>query len=206
MAKEVRHPEITLPRMKAWYAAGVPKETVDFTANWVEQDNYRATGVNFIFTTITLGSEKSLDIALEVPQDGSTPKLDWEHFVSWSAVPWSEFLRTTSERPAEFRVEVTPIDYYNGFFNDRQRFLAFRVSDRDNFGSCYAYCDAGSGAGKLLSKSVRESRQSGLPGTTDPVTDEGIARVILRLRFPPEGKKFNQASIEALVRDDWLEP
>jgi hypothetical protein len=113
MAKEVRHPEITLPRMKAWYAGGVPAETVEFTVEWSEQDNYRGKGVNFIFTALTLGPEKTRDVALEVPADGSSPKLDWEHFISWSEVPWSEFLRTTSERPADFRVTLTPIDYYN---------------------------------------------------------------------------------------------
>jgi hypothetical protein len=207
MAKHVRHQEITLPRMKAWYAAtGIPRQTVEFTVNWVEHDNFLGRGTDFIFTTITINSDKTLEVFLEVPKDGTAPKLDWEHFVSWSAQPWSEFLKTTSERPGDFRVAITPIDYYNAYFNDRSRYLAFRVSDRENFGSCYAYCEVNSTLGKLLLKSVREARQSGRPGLTDPTTDEGIAHVILRLHFPPEGQKFNQATIDALVWNDWLEP
>lgn len=208
MAKEVRHPDITLPRMKAWYAriGGVPKHTVEFTVDWREQDNFERKGVNFIFTTVRLDTLKDYAVALEVPKDGSSPKIDWEYLVSWSESPWSEFLKTTSERPAEFRVSITPIDYYNGFYSDRSRYLAFRVTDPENFGSCYAYCEVNSELGKLLLKAVREARQSGLPGMTDPVTEDGIARVILRLRYLPEGKRFNQASIEALVWNSWLEP
>ena len=207
MAKHVRHPEMTLPRMKAWYAAtGVPRHSVEFTVNWVEHDNFQNRGVDFIVTTVTLNADKNMEAALEVPKDGSPPKLDWEHFVSWSERPWSEFLRTTSERPGDFRVAITPTDYYNAYFNDRARYLAFRVSDRENFGACYAYCEVKSTLGNLLLKAVREARQSGRPGMTDPATDEGIAHVILRLHFPPEGQKFNQATIDALVWNEWLEP
>lgn len=207
MAKEVRHPDTTLPRMKAWYAQrGTPAHTVEFTQDWRELDNYGGSGVNFIFTTIRLDGLKNYAVALEVPKDGSTPKIDWENLVAWSATPWSDFLKTTSERPADFRVTITPTDYYNGFYSDRARYLAFRVSDPENFGSCYAYCEVNTSLAKLLLKAVREARQSGQPGLTDPVTGEGIAQVILRLRYLPEGQKFNQASIEALVWNSWLEP
>ena len=194
--------------MKAWYAriGGLPKRTVEFTTDWVEKDNFENKGVNFIFTTLRLDALKDYFVALEVPKDGSSPKIDWEYYVSWSESPWSDFLKTTSERPASFRVSITPIDYYNGYYSDRSRYLCFRVSDPDNFGSCYAYCEINTPLAKLLLKAVREARQSGLPGLTDPVTDEGIARVILRLRYLPEGQKFNQASIDALVWNSWLEP
>lgn len=207
MAKEVRHPELTLPRMKAWYArTGLPRQKAEVTDDWREQDNFQGRGVNFIFTVVKVDGLKSLPVALEVFNDGRLPKLDWEHFVSWSETPWSEFLRTTSERPAEFRVAVTPLPYYNGHYTDERRYLCFRVSDRENFGSCYAYCESNSNLAKLLLKAVREAYQTGLPDRVYTETGEGIAHVILRLRFLPEGQQFNQASIEELIWNDWLEP
>jgi len=207
MAREVRHPEVTLPRMKAHYArTGVPRLKVEFTDDWSEVDNYLGSGVNFILTKVTVDGVPNLPVALETFTDGRLPLLDWEHLVAWSETPWSDFLRTTSEQPAEFRVAVTLSDYYNGPYSDDKRYMCFRVSDRDNFGSCYAYCESNSNLCKLLLKTVREAYQSGDPARIDANTGEGIARVILRLRYLPEGKQFNQATIDALIWNDWLEP
>ena len=204
MAKEVRHPEITLPRMKAWYARrpATPSKP-DYNGEWREQDNYAGKAVNFIFTTVKLDALNDRQIFLEVPKANTTPKIDWEHFTGWSETPWIEFLKSTSIQPGEFRVTITPTDYYNGHFSDRSRYLAFTLKDRDNSGSCTAYCEAGTNLGNLLLKSIREARQQ---NSFDEVTGEGIARVILRVRYLPEGQKFNQATIDALVWDEWLEP
>lgn len=209
MAKEVRHPEKTLPRMSAWYAraGGIPAMKVEITDDWRAQDNYKDSGANFLFTTLKLDGVTGISLAIEISKEGLTAKLDWEHLVSWSETPWSEFLKTTSERAANFRVIVTPLEYYNGIYNDRQRYLSFRVSDRDNFGSCYGYCESESSLAKLLLKASREARAAGHV-YTDPGTGatEGMAQVILTLRFLPDGKRFNQASIDALITNDWLEP
>jgi hypothetical protein len=207
MAKEVRHPEITLPRMRAWYARNaITPHKADYTDEWREQDNYAGKGVNFIFTTVKLDSLNSRQIFLEIPKDGSGPKIDWEHFTGWSEKTWIEFLKSTSIQPGEFRVTITPTDYYNGPFSDRSRYLAFTVKDRDNTGSCTAYCEAGTNLGNLLLKSIREARKLNTAESVNEVTGEGVGRVILRLRYQPEGQKFNQATIDALVWDDWLEP
>jgi len=204
LAKEVRHPEKSLPRMKAYYAQGVPPQKMEFTGDWREQHNHRNSGASLIFTVVTLDGQKSVPLALEVFNDGRLPKLDWEHFTAWSETPWSEFIRTSSERPGDFRVEITPIDAYDGFYSDRLRYLAFRVSDRgDEFGYCRAYCESGSNLARLLLKSVREARSE---GRIDPKTGEGVAQVILRLRFLPEGKQFNQANIDQMISNEWLEP
>jgi hypothetical protein len=207
-AREVRHPDITLPRMKAWHARhALTPHNVDYTVGeWREQDNFAGKGVDFIFTTVKLDSLKSYEIFLEVPKDGGTPKIDWEHFTGWSETTWLDFLKSTSLEPGDFRVTITPTDYYNGPFNDRSRYLAFTVKDRDNTGSCTAYCEAGTNLGNLRLKSIREARKLNTVESVDEVTGEGVARVILRLRYLPEGQKFNQATVDALVWDDWLEP
>ena len=206
MAKEVRHPEKTLPRMKEWYARnGLTRQKVEFTNAWREQDNVQDSGKNFIFTIVTLDGVPQREAALETFADGHPPKLDWEDFVGWSETPWIDFLKSTSERPAEFRVVVRLIEYYNGFYQDRHRYIAFRVSDRNTSTAthCYAYCDANSEIANIISASMRSDR---LKGRYGPDTSEDVAEVILRLRFLPEGKEFNQAAIEKVVWNSWLEP
>ena len=122
-------------------------------------------------------------------------------------MPWSEFLKSTSERPSDFRVNITPIDYYNGFYSDRSKYYAFLVKDPLNFGSCYAYCSVNSDLGGKILDCVREAYKNGqVISLTGSEQSEGNARVILRLHFLPEGKKFNQATIDALVWNEWLEP
>lgn len=204
MAKEVRHPEKTLPRMKDWYAKnGNVRQNLEFTDDWREQDNWQGLGLNLIFTVIKLDGVPQRELTLETFTDGRPPKLDWEDFVAWSETPWIDFLKVTSERPTEFRVVVTLIDYYNGFYSDRSRYLAFRVSDRNNSASCYAYCSAGSDVAKVITASMRTGRQQ---GRTGPEATADVAEVILRLRFLPEGKEFNQAAIDQVVANSWLEP
>ena len=208
MAKFIRHPEASLPKLQKYYTEPANVRLREgfstdwFTEDWREVDDYLGSGVDFIVTSLQPKGESAMTAMLEIPKDGSPPLLDWEHFVAWSDTKWDDFLRTTSERATEFRVSVTQIDYYNFAYNDRSRYLAFRVADSKNSAHCYAYCEARSKLANLLLDAVRKGRQSGF---SDP-TGEGIARVILRLKFLPEGKANNQAVIDALVWDDWLQP
>jgi hypothetical protein len=209
MAKYVRHPEITQPRMEAWYRdparirARASYNADSFTDEWQEVDNYRDSGVNFIATTLKSTDGNPTQAFLEVPTDNSSLKLDWEHFSGWSETRWEDFLRTTSERSTEFRVTVTPYNYYNYAYGDQIRYLSFKVADPENSAHCYAYCEARTKLGNMLLDAVREGRQA---GRIDHASGEGIAQVIIRLRFMPEGKPHNQAVIDELVWNDWLKP
>ncbi len=208
MAAFVRHPEVTLPRMKEYYRrSGMPRQIYAVTDDWGMESNWQKAGVDFLFTSILADKTTRMAAALEVPKDGSPPRLDWESFVSWSEVPWSDFLKTTSEQPGDYRVTITPTDYYNGPFQDRSRYYAFVVKDPANFGTCYAYCEVDSPRALKLMECIRQARLKGYVTTPAPgEMEQGIAKVILRLHFPPDGKQFNQAAIDGFIWNDWVVP
>lgn len=203
MAKEVRHPELTGDRMRRYYASqALTPRQVSFETDWEEVGNFEGKGVDFIYTTVEVDSFQKRQVWLELPKDGSDPKLDWEHAVSWSEVPWSEFLTGNHEQPVAFRVTASPVHHYIGAFEDEYRYHAFRLADPEDSLNCYGYCETGSEIARQL---LAECQQARRRGEVNP-EGEGVARCMLRLRLVAEGKRFNQYIIDGFVWKTWVEP
>ena len=204
MAAEVRHPELSRPRMERYYAANPlkPRKKRSESQSWSE---IRIAETEFIRAALELDDFRVYPIALEI-FPGADPKVDWESFVNWSELPWKDFLKTPPEQSVDFRVTVThePDDqYYNYSFKGRELdLMCFKIEDPERYGSCWAYCDKDSEtASQLLFhlKSARRQKQ---------VNQDGKSAIscILRLRFPPEGRKTNQVMIEKFIHDNWVQP
>lgn len=203
MAREVRHPELTGDRMRRYYASqALTPRQVSFETDWEEVGNFEGKGVDFIYTTVEVDSFQKRQVWLELPKDGSDPKLDWEHAVSWAEVPWSEFLTGNQEQPVSFRVTASPVHHYIGAFEDEYRYHAFRLADPEDSLNCYGYCETGSEVARLL---LAECQQARRRGEVNP-EGEGVARCMLRLRPVPEGKRFNQYIIDGFAWKTWVEP
>ena len=204
MAAEVRHPDITQPRMERFYAATPlkPRKTITQSQSWNE---IRIGNTEFIRGGLELDDFRMHAITLEIVADGE-PKVDWESYVSWAELPWKDFLRTPPERSMDYRVTVTldrSDQYYNYYSKGRELdLICFKVEDPEKYGSCWAYCDKGSEAATQLLFNLKRSRQQGV------VNDQGKIAIscMLRLRFPPEGMKTNQVMIEKFLHDSWIEP
>lgn len=203
MAKEVRHPEVTVERMKRYYASQLltPRK-IAVSTDWQEVSNFEGSGIDFAFTTIEADAVKGRQVWLELPRDGGAPRIDWEHLVSWSEVTWTEFVTGNPEGPGEFRVTVSPADKYEGAFPDKFRYMAFRMSDPEKRVTCYGYCESDSEAARQLLAECRQARRRGEVNEDG----EGEARCMLRLRPVPDGKRFNQVGIEAFVWKSWVQP
>ncbi len=204
MAAEVRHPELSRPRMERYYAANPlkPRKQRSESQSWSE---IRIGDIEFIRAAWELDDFRVYPIALEIIP-GADPKVDWESFVNWSELPWKDFLKTPPEQSVDFRVTVThePGDqYYNYSFKGRELdLMCFKIEDPERYGSCWAYCDKDSEAATQLLFNLKRSRQQGI------VNSEGKIAIscILRLRFPPEGMKTNQVMIEKFLHDNWVQP
>ena len=204
MAAEVRHPELSRPRMERYYAANPlkPRKKRSGSQSWSE---IRIAETEFIRSVWELDDFRVYPIALEIIP-GADPKVDWESFVNWSEIPWKDFLKSPPEQSVDFRVTVTyePGDqYYNYSFKGRELdLMCFKIEDPERYGSCWAYCDKDSEAASQLLfhlKSARSQRQFNQDGNA-------AISCILRLRFPPEGRKTNQVMIEKFIHDNWVQP
>jgi uncharacterized Zn finger protein (UPF0148 family) len=203
MAKEVRHPELTGDRMRRYYASqALTPRQVSFETDWEEVGNFEGKGVDFIYTTVEVDSFQKRQVWLELPKDGSDPKLDWEHAVSWSEVPWSDFLTGNHEQPVAFRVTASPVHHYIGAFEDEYRYHAFRLADPEDSLNCYGYCETDSEIARQLLAECQQARRRGEVNSEG----EGVARCMLRLRPVAEGKRFNQYIIDGFAWKTWVEP
>ena len=115
-------------------------------------------------------------------------KVDWEAWVGWSEMPWSEY---KSKRPAEpkvFRVVVKPSEYYNRDFSDEVKWKSFRIESPDGLESMYGYADAA----------------SELAARLKPPSDTGVMMVVLRLRFPESATSGEQVLIDEILAEGWV--
>ena len=201
MLKEVRHPEITAPRLKQWLAGKPlkPRTIENESQAWNE---IRIGEAEFITGALSMDDFRVANVALEIQKDGQV-KVDWESYANWAEVSWPDFLKNQPERPVDYRVVVMPIRYYNYAFQGKEaEMLAFRLEDPEKFGYCYAYCHKDSAAAARLIDHLRKARRLGR------VTKEGVPVIqcMLRLHFPEEGKKGNQALIDDFISESWILP
>jgi hypothetical protein len=196
MGKFVRHPDISLPRMKAFYVQRtvVPLGRVSFHDLRVV-DTGRST---LVLTWVSSGLEDQLIINSEVPAKGPA-KVDWESYAGWCEVPWSGFVKEGSEKPREFRVRLTGSDYYNWSFSDGAKYACFKVTDKADEETLYSYCEKGSDVYKEL--------MAALPPKGRPGREEIRHSVCtVKLSMKAGNIPHHQAVIESFVRQSWLEP
>ncbi|MES2706914.1 MAG: hypothetical protein V4726_09965 [Verrucomicrobiota bacterium] len=203
MLPEVRHPEETKSRMERFYASRkiTPLGIRNESAAWSEAS---IGNKNFISNTMELDDFDIRAVSLEIVPN-SQPKVDWESFVNWSDIPWAEFLQHPPDDAVEFRVSAVQDNYYNGAFEGREfDMLCFKLRSpkKSQYEFCYGYCDKNSEVGTQILFMQRRSRQA------RKFDEKGspLANCILRLRFSPEGKKFNQVLIEKMIFQGWVQP
>jgi hypothetical protein len=203
MAAEVRHPEETKPRMERFFAGKkiTPLTIRNESAAWGEAS---VSDRNFISNTMELSDFDIRSVSMELFADGP-PKIDWESYVNWSEMPWAEFLSHPPDEAMDFRVSATPDDFYTGAFEGREfDMLCFKLRSpkKTQLEYCFGYCDKNSEVGTQILFMQRRARQA------RKFDEKGkpLANCILRLRFSPEGKKYNQVMIEKMVFQGWVQP
>ena len=104
-------------------------------------------------------------------------------------MPWSEFLTKRPTEAVEFRVRLSPIDYYNFGFADDAKWQSYRLDSPDGEHSIYGYTERGS----VLDARLR------------PPPDTKSMPVLLSLRFP-EGAESSKPGHHRGHDHRWLGP
>jgi hypothetical protein len=195
MAGFVRHPDTTLPRMKAFYGqkSPVPRPKAEFTSfTEVDKD-----GITYAIVSVS-EDFREFTVWVEVPKKGKA-KVDWESVTGWSEIPWTDFLKKGSEKPVEVRVRLEESDYYNWTFSDEKKYACYRITDREGEEAAWCYCERDSILHKALLKLFRRGK-----GPADP--QERNAQTIdctLRVMMKAGDAAHRQGSIDALKMDSW---
>ena len=144
------------------------------------------------------------DRMLAFEKTSSGLRLDWESYVNYSEVPWTDFVDQQHARRAEFRVTLSKDNYYNHDFSDEEMYLCYRLTDPDNSRTCYGYTPRSSQAAGIL-----EGMLGLLQGQAE---EDGVSleraevKVILKLRFPALTEGAGQAIISKVVCSGWVKP
>ena len=180
----IRNPEKVGPKLREWYPDGkVPAVGLSRPADTV--------GVvpdsKIIFSKFFTRDFDEKQIAF-FDGDGGL-KVDWESYVGWSEIPWSEFIAERPSKPLLFRVSLNKEEYYNFDYSDDAKWQSYRMVSPDGQHILYGYARKDS--------AVVEALRMDEAGETLKTT--------LLLRFQGGGDSKNQVLIEKIVADGWIE-
>jgi hypothetical protein len=175
-----------------------PERTRVRWADWLAGDSYEPAGFkevdektlavadNLISLSVLTGDFTSRSIALRFEKNGL--KIDWESWVGWSEMKWSDLRRQKPTESKLFRVKLEPEDYYNFDFGSDKKWTSFRLGSPDGNDAIYGYVPRNSDLETRLHSS-----------------DEKGQRMILHLHFPPNATSDNQVIIDDVIGQGWID-
>ncbi|MDC1448126.1 hypothetical protein N8218_00565 [bacterium] len=186
--KYVRHPERVEPLMRDYYSRHkiIPKEyksIVEFHIVSLDNRPFTALSVE------TKDESKKLAVLVEKTSEGS--KFDWESEVAYQPMSLDEFMEKRPTEAMDFRVYATADRYYAYEFQDEQKWLCYRLSERDGEGYLFGYFSR-----------EQEEVVGKVMGSLSP-TRKIAKPLVLRLRFRPNGKGPRSVLIEKVVAERW---
>ena len=152
-------------------------------------------------------SEDGKFFTVDVVQDDDTRKplvlervtrrlflADWQSYVGYSNLTWSDLLVERPADPVIVRARVTPGDYFANSFDNPKLNACFTLTDDKRQVTIYGYTP-------LRSTIATES----LTFTEEEIAEGTEKLVMLSISYPPKTRKTNQVNIEKFVNDSWFQ-
>lgn len=180
----VRNPAVAEPRMRQFYPDGkiAAPGISEFNTTGVlsTQGKILALGVR------TRDREEKAFALIETPQG---LKVDWESWVNWSEMPWSQFIATRPAVGHVYRVILSPVVYYNFDYSNDTKWKSYSLELPDHEHAIFGYVERGSEVDKLI----------------HPDPEAKSSSLMLSLKFSPHSTSKNQVEIECLANEGWVE-
>ncbi|BDS08790.1 hypothetical protein NT6N_38300 [Oceaniferula spumae] len=189
-----RHADRVKPLMEHYY------ETHDLKPEAFEQlDSMRALaldGRSFVLTTISLKNGEKRALLVEHLEDGSY-QVEWESDVCYQPIDWAKFLEQRVTEPKDMRVFVSRDSFYAYEFRDESKYQCYRLTTRDSGEHAFGYVGRDSAEMSKIENAIDASRAGQSQASkTEPM--------ILRIRFPEEGRSKRSVIIEKQVTPHWI--
>ncbi|MBT8037335.1 MAG: hypothetical protein KJO21_07295 [Verrucomicrobiae bacterium] len=180
----VRTPEVTVPRMRAWYATHERKPQA------AKEMPYGG-GVSvqgFIgIMLVRLDDYSVQSAALEKTPEGYL--VDWESWVAWCSMDWHELFEKRPTEPVEVRVRCSLGNYYNRQFDDDRKWLSVRLIHPSSERTIYGYI-ARDATSLIRSLTNFENRDQSF--------------FTLKIHYPENAVADNQVIISECVQTGWV--
>lgn len=179
----VLHPDITGPRIRAFYPQGTLEPAGMSAFNTSAELLPAGSGYT---VQVRTGEYSQKTMAFFPTPDGV--KIDWESWIGWSEMPWADFIKSRPTEAKLFRVMLGPVDYYNFNFSDDRKWRSYRLISPDGEHSLFAYVELDS----VLDARLR------------PSPDKKQIPLTLSIKYPPDSDSPNQVLVEKWHADGWV--
>jgi hypothetical protein len=185
----VRQPERVRPLIeKAWQTR--PKKAVKFVRMRMFQPAL-LDGKPFWVVRAEVEDGPAENLLLEQTGDAGV-KVDWETHVSYQPIPWEDYIANrAADQSFDFRIYVTPDNFYSHEFADSSKWRCFRLTTKDSAEHLFGYVAADSEAARFLAEACAHAPR-------------GTTAAILRLRRLPESGSPRGVVIEKIVAPRWV--
>jgi len=180
----VRNPQAAEPRMRRQYPDGIVPALGLTEFNITAESDVSSAVLHFMIRT-----RDHEDKILHFVTSSDGTKIDWESWIGWSDMTWAEFRATKPTTSQVFRLELSPVEYFNFDFKDESKWRSYMLLSPDQEHALYGYVELGG----LVERQVRQAGEGG-----------GIL-LMLALRYPENAASDNQVIIERFVNDRWVE-
>ncbi|MGK0187821.1 MAG: hypothetical protein ACI9R3_003612 [Verrucomicrobiales bacterium] len=185
----VRHPERSRRRMEEYYS----RESIRTKRQVIDYPMIAKTDLPpryHFFVAQALCSDNSRPV-FTVMQSGLRYLIDWESSVGYNPMGWDTYLRLKPHTPLDWRIHVTPSDYFTGAFSDPTLWKSVRLSYPNSDSVNYAWYPVDHADAATLAALTQ-------PGSSRPL--------ILKLSFIDSSGMAPQLQLLKLVNDTWLIP
>jgi len=182
----VRNPEVSIPRMRAWYK--IHPWTPPGVKKIACGGKVRINGT-IVSMAVRLNDYSIKRIILEKTPSGYL--IDWESWVAWSSMDWDTLFEKRPTEPVEVRVRCIRDHYYNRLFKDDSKWVAVRLVSPNSDRSLYGYIDK---EDPSLMRMLAEFRGG-----------RAIA-AILKIKYPENSVSKNQVIICEYIQNGWVIP
>ena len=142
---------------------------------------------------------KGVNTFLYFEKSAAGYKLDWDSFVGYNPVSWTEFLVNPlgESKSGVFRLIVTRQDHYKGMFQDEAKYRSYSVTDLNNTLSAIAY---------VIRETPNEEAIEALFSEL-LMRDKQQVLVIAQVNLVERGVDGSHLiQIDKVLRDSWLLP
>lgn len=188
----VRNPELVQAKMEKYYSREGINNDLKIDGEPLATNLFSRNGAEFAGVVLDFSDLTRRGTIFQ--KQGDRWLLDWESFVGYSEMEWSDFLAEDVGKSVEFRLLASFDDYYNFSYSDDGKYICYKLVDVDSSATCWGYCERESATGKSLARSVRSANKKGIPA----------AEVVLRVSIGGVPVERKQARIDEFVQESHL--
>ena len=198
-AKLVYAPERAEPRMKAYYDDRKGRDPLP--GNLLAAQMIKGGGFSELLLIFSCPERVSgaLNAYFDLSPDGSVT-LDWESYVGYGDVSWTQLKEERSALPRTMRVFAKASDYYNYEFSDKNVWQAVKLRSANGAHTVIGYVRKEDPIGLAISNLIgvflqhRLADEPHMPPLAIPV----------KLAYPPSAESDQCVEIKDLVTNRWL--